>query len=212
MSEMKLLLTSAGITNESLAKELKSLVKDKIKIAFIPTAANTSGEEKSWLVKNYNECEKLGEIYITDISAVEKKIWLPILTKANVLVFGGGNAAHLMRWIVKSGFKEELPSLLKDHVYVGISAGSIVVSERLSASSEFLYGDEHADDPPGLGYIDFNIRPHLNSPYFPKITDKNLEEVSKKLDGDLYALDDNSAVLYVDGKIKVISEGKWKKY
>ena len=96
MSEMKLLLTSAGITNESLAKELKSLVKDKIKIAFIPTAANTSGEEKSWLVKNYNECEKLGEIYITDISAVEKKIWLPILTKANVIVIGGGDSVYLM--------------------------------------------------------------------------------------------------------------------
>lgn len=38
------------------------------------------------------------------------------------------------------------------------------------------------------------------------------KEVSKKLEGDLYALDDNSAVLWIDGKIKVISEGIWKKY
>ena len=209
---MKLLLTSAGIMNKSLVSALKELVKGEIRTAFIPTAANVEEGDKSWLIKDYAEFQKLGEIDIVDISALDKATWLPRLKKANVLVFGGGNAAHLMRWIVKSGLKEELPSLLKDHVYVGISAGSIVVSERLSASSEFLYGDEHADDPPGLGYIDFNIRPHLNSPYFPKITDKNLEEVSKKLDGDLYALDDNSAVLYVDGKIKVISEGKWKKY
>ena|SRR3989344_4511428 len=209
---MKLLLTSAGITNESLAKELKALVKDKIKIAFIPTAANTSGEEKSWLVKNYNECEKLGEIYITDISAVEKKIWLPILTKANVIVVGGGDSVYLMEQIIKSGLKDELPNLLKNRLYVGISAGSIVTNKKLSASSKFLYGDEKKNSPLGLGYVDFYVRPHLNSPDFPKMRDIYLKEVAKELDDDLYALDDNSAVLYIDGKIKVISEGKWKKY
>ena len=117
-----------------------------------------------------------------------------------------------MNWINKSGLNNELRSLLKDRVYVGISAGSIILSKRLSASSEFLYGDEHENDPPGLGFINFNIRPHLNSPFFPKVTEANLKIVSKKLEGDLYAIDDNSAVLYIDSKIKVISEGVWKKY
>jgi dipeptidase E len=209
---MKLLLTSAGITNKSLEKALRGLVKEDIKIAFIPTAANLEDGEKDWLIKNYNQCEELGTVDIVDISAMDKNIWLPRLERANVLVFGGGNTGHLMREIIKSGLNRELPYLLKNRVYVGISAGSLVTSTKISASSEFLYGDEHDDDPDGLGYVDFHIRPHLNSPYFPKVNDKNLREVSKKLKGNLYAIDDNSAVLYIDGKIKVISEGVWKKY
>ncbi len=44
---MRLLLTSAGITNKTIAKELRTLVGGKkIKIAFIPTAANEVEEEK----------------------------------------------------------------------------------------------------------------------------------------------------------------------
>lgn len=209
---MKLLLTSAGITNKSLASELKKLVKGKMKIAFIPTAANTSGEEKDWLVKNYDECMALGEIYITDIAAVGKEIWLPILKKANVIFVGGGDADYLMKQMIKSGLKDELPALLKDRIYVGISAGGIVTNKKLSAASKFLYDDEKKDSPPGLGYVDFYVRPHLNSPYFPKVRDANLRELAEQFDGDLYALDDDSGILCVDGKIKIISEGKWIKY
>lgn len=209
---MKLLLTSAGITNKSLAKELKSLIRGEIRIAFIPTAANIEEGEKDWLIKNYNECESLGKTDIVDISALDKKYWLPRLEEANVIFVGGGNSIHLMHWIVKSGLKEELPHLLKDRVYVGISAGSIVMSKKLSASSQFLYSDERSNAPPGLGYVPFYVRAHLNSPHFPKMRDSILKKVAPELDNDLYALDDESGLLYVDGKIKVISEGIWKKY
>ena len=209
---MKLLLTSAGIVNKSLARALRNLVKGEIRISFIPTSANIEEGDKGWLISNYNECAKLGTVDIVDISALDKKIWLPRLKKSNVIVVGGGNTAYLMSWIVKSGLIHELPRLLKTRVYVGISAGSIVTARKLSSGSDYLYGDEPKNAPAGLGYIDFNIRPHFNSPQFPKVRDKQLMVVSKKLDGDLYALDDESAVLCVDGKLQIISEGKWKKY
>jgi len=209
---MKLFLTSAGITNDSLAKALKKLVKGKIRIAFIPTASNVEGGAKDWLIKDYNQCEKLGSVDIVDISALDKKVWLPRLKKANVIVVGGGNTTHLLKWIIKSKLKKNLPSLLKNRVYVGISAGSIVLSRKIQTSSEFLYGDETKKAPLGLGYIPFNVRPHLNSPFFPKVRDKNLKELSKKVEGDLYALDDHSGILYTGSQIRVISEGKWKKY
>ncbi len=209
---MKLLLTSAGITNKSIAKTLKGLVRGKIKIAFIPTAANSLDSEKDWLIKNYNECEKLGRVDIVDISAIDKKNWLPRLKKANVIVVGGGDTKHLAICITKSGLNKELPTLLKKRVYVGISAGSIVTAKKISARSEFLYDYKIDKAPRGLGYINFNVRSHFNSPDFPKARDGYLKKISKKLKGDLYALDDESAVLCIDGKTKVISEGKWKKY
>lgn len=211
---MKLLITSAGITNKSIANELRGLVGSgkKIRIAFIPTAANQSKGEKDWLIKNYNECEKVGTVDIVDISAVGKKTWLRRLKETNVIVVGGGWTSHLMKWVVRSGLKDELPGLLKRRVYVGISAGGIILAKTIQASSEFLYGDEGKSIPSGLGYIDFNVRPHFNSPDFPKVRDRQIKKVSKKLNGDLYAIDDKSAIVYANGKIKIVSEGKWKRY
>lgn len=209
---MKLLLTSAGITNRSIARALRELVGKKIKIAFIPTSANLVDGEKGWLIDNLVECQKLGSVDIVDISAMPKSAWLKRIRLANTIVVGGGWTLYLMRQMVKSGFDKELPKLLRNRVYVGISAGSIVLCKRLSASSEYLYGDETNNAPRGLGYLDFNFRPHFNSIHFPKLNDKNLGKVAKRLKGDLYAMDDNSAIVWVNGMIRVVSEGKWIRY
>ena len=214
---MKLLLTSCGIINESLAKTVKRLVgRRKIKIAFIPTAANASDStEKGWLIKNYNECERLGSVDIVDISAVDKRVWLPRLRAANVIVMGGGGGKgvlFLMRWILKSGLEKELPNLLKDRVYVGISAGSIIASKRLSASSMYLFGRKAGVAPKGLGYIDFYVRPHLNSAKHLKVRDGIVSKRLDRIDGDLYVIDDDTGILCSDGKVTVVSEGKWKRY
>lgn len=209
---MKLLLTSAGISNKSLENALKKLVKGKVKIAFIPTAANMEEGDKKWLITDLNNCMKLGSVDIVDISALKRDVWLSRLKKANVIFVGGGSTVYLMDWIKKSGLVDDLRNLLETRVYVGISAGSIVLSQTLFASSEFIYGDEDGKEHGGLGYVDFHVRPHLNSLSFPKVREKILKELFKKFDCDLYALDDNSGIVCVDGKIEIVSEGKWIKY
>ena len=210
---MKLMLTSTGITNPSLVRTLKLLVgKRKIKIAFIPTAANVDEGGKDWLIKNLNECNRLGLTDIVDISAMPKSLWLPRLKAANVIFVGGGTTPHIMGWMTKSGLEKELPRLLKNRVYVGISAGSILMAKRLSGSTDFLYGSRPNKAPLGLGYVKFNLRPHFNSSHFPKARDKYLKMASKRLKEDLYAIDDESAIVWVDGKVRVVSEGRWKKY
>jgi dipeptidase E len=212
---MKIMLTSSGITNKSLEKALKELVDGEIKIAFIPTAANTVGiekEDKEWLIKNYNECLKLGFTDIVDISALDKEVWLPRLKAANVIFMGGGDAIHLINWINKSGLADEIRGLLKDRVYVGISAGSHVACKDLASSSKFLYSKSGSKADKGLGLVDFYVRSHLNSPKFPKVRDEFLKQETQKLNQDCYAIDDDSAVISVDGKIELVSEGKWIKY
>jgi dipeptidase E len=212
---MKLLLTSGGLTNDSIKKALKKLVGKEIKIAFIPTAANVEEGNKDWLIRDLIGCMDMGSVDIVDISAVDKKIWLSRLKDANVIFVGGGNTAYLMNWVTKSGLDKEFLDLLKTRVYVGISAGSIILSETIQTSSDYLfklYDDEVKDVPKGLGFVNFNVRPHLNSQYFPRVTDENLKKVFKNLDQDLYAIDDNSSIVFNDGKIEVVSEGKWIKY
>jgi len=215
---MKLLLTSAGLTNKSISKALIDLVgkppKDT-KLAFIPTAANVEKDDKGWLIDDLVNVkkQKFISIDLVDISALPEDIWLPRLKEVDILLFGGGNTFHLMYWLNKSGLSRLLPELLKSRVYMGISAGSMIASSDLSLSlSEKLYypdgvGEYKSDQ--GLGFVDFYIRPHFNSPHFPKVREDYLKETAKNIKETIYALDDNSAVKVENGNVDVVSEGKY---
>lgn len=217
---MKLLLTSSGITNKSIANELLRLLGKPFKqskLTFIPTAANMEKGDKGWLVDDMQNSRKLGfSLFdIVDISAVPKTIWLPSLEQADVLVFGGGNTDHLIKWMNKSGLAKLLTHLLSNKVYVGISAGSMVTTKEISlTSASILYYEETEGlkHTRGLGFVDFEIRPHLNSKWFPKVRIDYLSTLAKEAQNTFYALDDNSAVSVVDGKVSVVSEGVWKKF
>ena len=214
---MKLLLTSGGITNASIAKALFDLVGKKpedTSVVFIPTAANIDKGDKTWLIDDLINLKKQNfkSIDIADISAVEQKIWRPKLEEADVLFFEGGNTYHLMEWINKSGLVSFLPELLKNRVYVGASAGSIVASKDLSLRiSQTVYEEDldKTENMPGLNFVDFYFLPHLNSPYFKKLREDFMKKTVQDIPEKIYALDDNSALKVVDGKVEVISEGKW---
>lgn len=215
---MKFLLTSNGLSNQSIVAALFELVgktASETKIAFIPTAMNVGDGDKGWFIDDIANIrkQKVGFIDIVDISALPKEIWLPRLEVADVLFFSGGNAVHLMRWLKESGLAELLPEFLKTKVWAGISAGSMVTNPTLALSSKdkklyyeetFGYKSEEA-----LGFVDFYIRPHFNSPDFPHARKEYLEAVVKEIPAAVYALDDNSALKVLDGKIEVISEGEF---
>ena len=89
---MKLLLTSGGITNKSIADALFDLVGKKpedTSVVFIPTAANIDKGDKTWLIDDLINLKRQNfkSIDIADISAVEQKIWRPKLEEADILFF-----------------------------------------------------------------------------------------------------------------------------
>ena len=214
---MKLLLTSGGLTNKSIAKALFELVDKKpedTSLVFIPTASNIEQGDKDWLINDLINLKKQNfkSISITDISAVPGNIWRPQMEEADVLFFEGGNSYHLMGWMNKSGLTKILPELLKTKVYVGLSAGSMVTGKDLALiQSQILYGEdwERKEDMAGLNFVDFYFFPHLNSPYFNLRKEEIIKEAVKDIHGKVYAMDDNSALKIVDGKVEIISEGKY---
>lgn len=216
---MKLLLTSGGLENKTMIDALRELVgKDfrDAKLVFIPTAANVEAGDKWWLISDLAKCKELGfkEVDIVDIAAVPKEIWEPRLNNADVIMVGGGNTSYLMLQIIKSGLAEILPELLKNRVYVGISAGSMVVSSNLKEKEiQLLYEEPIVEGAAeeGLGFVDFLVVPHMNSPFFPRAAEL-IDEVAKDTEVPLYALDDQSAVQVIDGKVEVVSEGKWRRF
>lgn len=214
---MKLLLTSAGIKNKTIAKALFGMVGKKpsdTSLVFIPTASNVEKGDKSWLIDDLMNLKKQGfkSIEIGDISAVDEKIWKPKFEEADILYFEGGNTYHLMEWINKSGLVKILPDLLKTKIYVGVSAGSCVVSKDLALKiSQDIYQEDldKTENMEGLNLVNFYILPHLNSQHFTKVRKDFIGEVVKGISEKIYALDDNSALKVVDGKVEVASEGEW---
>lgn len=217
---MKLLLTSSGISNPSIKQSLRTLLGKSFQashVTFIPTAANIEQGDKGWLVDDMMNVKNCGfaTFDVIDIAAVGEKYWRPSFKKADVLVFGGGNTKYLREWIKKSGVEDVLPTFLKTKVYVGISAGSMVTAKKISLTyADMLYYEETGSfqDIEGLGFVDFEIRPHLNSRYFTKLTVPILEKIAAKTQRTFYGIDDNTAIQVIDGNIEVVTEGSWKKF
>ena len=230
---MKFLLTSAGVTNDSIRKALVDLlgkpIAESIAIC-IPTAiyALPGGNGYSWqMLRELHEMgwKEFGVLELTALPSILEEHWLPAVEAADVIIVGGGNTGYLSYWMQESGFAKRLPRLLKEKVYMGISAGGAMVTHSLNVSYEELkktstYYDDEYDEaaPPNAGsdktlkLVDFVIRPHLNADYFPAATLENMEKWATKIDVPLYAFDDQTAIKVVDGKVEVISEGEWKKF
>lgn len=214
---MKLLLTSAGITNASIATALWELVGKKpenTSLAFVPTAANLEIGDKGWFIDDLVHLKEQGfkRIDIADISAVDIDIWKAKMDCADVLFFEGGDTHHLMEWMNRSGLSAVLPGYLKTKVYVGVSAGSMVTNKDLALKiSQILYDEDfdRTEETPALNLVDFYFLPHLNSDDFQNVREETIKAVTKDMTETIYALDDQSALKVVDGNVEVISEGKW---
>lgn len=214
---MKLLLTSGGITNPSIAAALFDLVgknPEETSIVFIPTAANIETGDKQWLA---DDLQRLRDLHlhsfeVIDIATVAADVWRPKMEAADVIFVGGGNTYYLMEQMNTSGLADLLPELLKTRVYAGISAGSMVTNPDLSLKISNIVYDEDLDKKEvmaGLGFVDFYFLPHLHSEHFPKMREENIRVVTNEMIAKVYALDDQSALKIVDGKVEIVSEGKF---
>lgn len=216
---MKFLLTSSGISNKTIENELKNLIgKDLkgLKMLFCTTASNyEGGDMNDWLIDDLEQLKNLGfKIDVCDINGISKENFLPRFEWADIFYFEGGNTQWLRSCIKNSGLEENLLRLLETRIWIGASAGSCVLSPTICNSCQDLFDENITGFPSdGLGFVDFQFIPHLNSEYFPKINFENLENASKNLqeiDGKkLYIVDDNGAVSVNNGKVKIVSEGKW---
>lgn len=214
---MKLLLTSAGLTNKMILQALFELVgkkADDTSVVFVPTAANIETGDKTWVINDLIDLknQNFKFLEIVDISALPKTEWLPKFTATDVIYFEGGDAFYLMDWIYKSGLVNELAVLLEKKVLVGVSAGSIVTNKILSLKiMQDIYG-ENSDrnaDIDGLNFVDFYVLPHYNSLHFEKVRKEFVIEATKGMREKIYVLDDNCAVKVDGGSVDIVGEGQY---
>jgi dipeptidase E len=105
----------------------------------------------------------------------------------------------------QSGLAALLPSL-RETVWVGLSAGSMVLTPRIG--EDFVQWKPLTGSDRTLGMVDFSIFPHLGLP--PENTMADAERWAAGIAGPAYAIDDETAIRVTDGTVDVVSEGNWK--
>jgi dipeptidase E len=219
---MKLLLTSAGIKNASIRDALLDLLGRPIADAHalcIPTAGYghpLCGPGAAWRFITGNGstpmCElgwkSVGVLELTALPSIPRERWERWVREADVLLADGGDALYLCHWMRQSGLVDLLQSL-HDLVWVGLSAGSMVMTPRVGEgfveTKPSITGDDIA-----LGIVDFSIFPHLDHPELPHNTMAAAQRWAAELGCPAYAIDDQTAIKVVDGTVEVVSEGHWK--
>ena len=216
---MKLLLTSGGITNASIRDALIELLGKPIAEATalcIPTAQwghpmcdpiTARGFVTGlppWGGMSSLEWKSLGLLELTALPTIGKERWVPWIQDVDALLVDGGDATYLCHWMRESGLADLLPSL-PDTTWVGVSAGSMVMTPRIG---EWFVEWPSAPDDRTLGLVDFSIFPHLD--VFPTNTLEAAERWAAGIGGPAYVMDDQTAIRVVDGRVDVISEGTWK--
>lgn len=222
---MRLLLTSAGIKNASIRDALIELLGKPIAESTalcIPTAGYGHPQgtpEGAWRFVSGRESrcpmvdlgwKSLGLLELTALPAIGEARWVPRVRKADVLLANGGDAVFLARWMRQSGLASLLPSL-DETVWVGLSAGSMVMTPRV--------GDDFVEAKPSvtgddttLGVVDFSIFPHLDHPDLPENTMADAERWAAGIGGPAYAIDDETAIKVVGRTVDVVSEGHWRRF
>ena len=221
---MRLLLTSAGIKNASIHDALVDLLGKPIaesSALCIPTAAYAhpmAGPGAAWRFINGRSpcpmCElgwkSLGVLELTALPSIDEEQWVPTVQQTDVLLVNGGDALYLCHWMRQSGLADLLPSL-RETVWVGLSAGSMVMTPRIGEefAESYLWKPPTGDDST-LGVVDFSIFPHVDHEDLPDNSMANAERWAAGIPHPAYAIDDQTAIKVTDGAVEVVSEGRWK--
>ena len=218
---MRLLLTSAGVKNASIHEALVDLLGKPIAdcdALCIPTAGyghpqGTPGGSWRFISGRSDQpmCElgwkSLGVLELTALPSIDEERWVPWVRAADVLLVSGGDALYLAHWMRASGLADLLPSL-RDVVWAGFSAGSMVMTPRIG--QDFVGWKPPTGDDSTLGVVDFSIFPHLDHPMLPENTMADAERWAAEIQGAAYAIDDQTAIKVIDGAVEVVSEGHWR--
>ena len=241
---MRLLLTSSGISNMSIHNTLEELLGKPIaesSALIIPTAIYPfpGGAGMAWRAicgkASGPLCglgwKSLGVLELTALPSIDDDAWIPTVQETDALLVWGGDPLYLSYWMRQSRLADLLPSL-REMVYVGVSAGSMVTAPTIGetyrdpprGSGEALTSEDIVFATPqgdisrilvtaqGVGLVDFALIPHLDHEDHLDASLANAEQWAARLQAPVptYAIDDQTAIKVVDGAVDVVSEGHWK--
>ncbi len=198
-----MLLTSAGFENKRIGEKFVKLV-DKpvqlIKVIFVPTASRTK-EELKYVEAAKKELLNFG-IKVENITALNlnHNVSYNEVKNFDVIYVCGGNTFWLLHKVRETGFDKVIKQFLNnDKLYVGVSAGSILVGPNIEIAVPFDENDIGLTNFTGLNLVKVVISPHYT------VKEKLIiDQYKKQLNCQIIPLTDRQACLVIDNQIELV--------
>ena len=189
----KIVLTSCGIINENLKGEFYKLLNkeiEKTKVLYITTAIDGEDDsDTSWIDEEFKTILDLG---IKKENIKEYKMDYEIdLSLYDMIYMMGGNTFYLLKKIRDTKFDIKLKEAINNSiVYVGSSAGSIILGNTIELALAYDKNDVNLVDFTGLKLIDDIIVPHVNR------KQEFIAEIRGQYNDKIYAINDEHGIIY----------------
>jgi dipeptidase E len=215
---MKMILTSSDITGVpngiETVEKLVGKNRQDINIAIINEASAVDFGGHRWAIAEMEHLARDfgGEIEIVHLLAISKEQAKERIEIADVVLVLGGNSDYLKTVFDKTGFSEYLPDILEKKLYIGSSAGSMILGHRPTTKiwTDVYQETEYADK--FFDFVELEFLPHFHSPYFERkgrvgsrMIDYAVKE-SKISNCPIYAVSDKAAVVIDGDNILVIGD------
>lgn len=195
---------------EGVDQYLLSLIKEKV-VAVIPTAAGREADFKKWIEMGTKHFAKLGALAVgvpvaTKLEANDEQ-FLNELKKVSFVYFSGGDPGHLFDSLKGTKLLKVVLDLYQsEKILAGCSAGAMVMGQYVLAN---VYDSRKANFKPkwvrSWGLINFSIIPHFD--WIEKNRPQLLPQVLKSYPAKVMGIDEDTALVIVDGKAKVMGRG-----
>ena len=198
---MRICLIGGGNTRENENKNINKYIvnlanKEKPNIIYFALASKDSKDNIDAFINAFKD---LANIRVFKDDFKESCSW------ADIIYFGGGNTSLIIDFINKNNLKDELVNVIRDKIYVGISAGAICLFDKyLSDQNVFNLGNGNFNFllKDGLGIIKGYCCPHYNESgkeiFFDLIDEDNIG----------LAIDNNVCVSFDENGFSVVKDKK----
>lgn len=198
----KLLLTSTGLSSENIGKKFQTFISNPkdYSVAIVTTAAEGKETNKySQLAQKQFLSMGFITVDFVDLETQPKKDF----SLYGIIYVCGGNTFNLLKFARESNFKNSIENLLKRNgIYIGVSAGSIIVGPSIEIAGE-VAGDDNViglEDLTGFGITNLIVLPH----YSPEL-EEEAKAFETKYKVIVERISNSQALLLEDGE-KILIE------
>lgn len=202
----KMLLVSMFQNVADLLQTVEPNLKNKT-VTYIPTASIV--EKLGFFIKlGQWKLKRLGLIVDElEISTAPYETIKSKLVENDFIYVAGGNTFFLLQELKRTGADKVLvQEINKGKLYIGESAGAIVVAADIGYSAEMDNVEKASalKDYSGLNLIDFYVVPHYKNWEMGKAAEKIISTYSASL--HLKVISDNQAVLIENGNVEILGK------
>lgn len=202
----KLVMYSDQIENRTKEVDdwvLKLIDKENPKVGYIPSCSDLTRKYFNQKVEHY-ESMGINDLLYFDLDEEYDETKINELLSCDAIHLSGGNTFYFLQLLKKRNFLDIIRNyVLEGGVLIGISAGSIMMSETIDAAA---FGDEdnvRDENKEALGLVDFEFMPHWerDQEYL-----QDLLDYSRKSNKVIYACNDGDGIIINGDKIEFIGD------